>query len=248
MKRIVASIGIGFLAACVALGQGRPEFEVATVKLNTSGDNTRSGGILPGGQFAARNISLYDLIRFAYNVRDEYIVGAPNWLRSERVDITAKAPPGTPDPTLHLMLQPLLAQEFKLAVHQERRPMDVWVLTVAKNGPKLQKSAGSGPPDCKRTVTPQLEAEANCKNMTMADFGAALERLAPTYVDREVVDSTGLTGTYDLKLNWVGRDMVDQGGLTMFDALDKMLALKLERQKRPVSVIVIDRVEKLADK
>ena len=90
-----------------------------------------------------------------------------------------------------------------------------------------------------------LEAEAICKNVTMRDLGQALQVLAELYVDRDVVDLTGLPGTYDLKLNWVGRQTIDQvGGLTMPAALEKQLGLKLEPNRSRVDFIVIDHAEK----
>jgi uncharacterized protein (TIGR03435 family) len=83
--------------------------------------------------------------------------------------------------------------------------------------------------------------------MTMADLAERLPGLAPLYFDLPVVDSTDLTGTYDFKLDWVGLGNVDQGGLTMFDAVDKQLGLKLEKKRLPMSIVVIDHVERLAD-
>jgi uncharacterized protein (TIGR03435 family) len=238
------------LLAGAAFGQGpgaRPEFEVETVRVNRSGNTGDRKGLLPSGQIDIRNVWLKEVIQFAYDLPEGRVFGLPGWVDSDRFDIVAKAPANSPEPTLKLMMQRLLEKEFKLASHPEQRPMDVFVLVVGKNGPKLQKAAGAGSPDCKRMVTPQIEAEAICTNMTMAELALRLPRLAPTYVDRVVIDETRLTGSYDLKLTWVGAGAVDQGGLTMFDAVDKMLGLKLEGQKRPVPVMVIDHVEKPAD-
>ncbi len=168
----------------------RPEFDVAVIKLNKSGDAVPSGGILPGGQISIRNVPLILLLQSAYQVgRPNYIVGGPGWFDSDRFDLNAKAPPGTPDDKLAGMLQTFLVQEFKMVVHQEQRPMDVYVLTVGKNGPKLQKAAESGPPDCKRKLADAEKAEkgsdrlfvqgtfeAVCKNMTMAALGGHAPR------------------------------------------------------------------------
>jgi uncharacterized protein (TIGR03435 family) len=71
--------------------------------------------------------------------------------------------------------------------------------------------------------------------------------MAPAYIDRVVLDSTGLEGTYDLRLVWVGAAFLDQGGLNVFEAIEKQLGLKLEARKVPVTVTVIDGIEKLAD-
>ncbi len=82
--------------------------------------------------------------------------------------------------------------------------------------------------------------------MRMADLALKLPELASGYVDRPVADLTGLTGVYDFKLDWVGRRSIDNGGLTIFDALTK-LGLKLAQRKLPVTVTVVDHIEKLSD-
>jgi uncharacterized protein (TIGR03435 family) len=198
------------------------------------------------------------MLQMAYGVRANYIFGAPSWAASDHFDIVAKAPAGSED-KLPLMLQTLLSQAFKLAVHTEERPMDVYVLVVGKGGPKFQKSAEEGKPDCKRSLDarraekdadhPFVEGsfQAVCKNITMAELGDILQGYAPGYVNKNVVDQTGLAGQYDIKVVWAPRTLLDQGGLTMFDAVDKMLGLKLDSKKLPMQVVVLDHIEKLAD-
>ena len=83
--------------------------------------------------------------------------------------------------------------------------------------------------------------------MTMAEFADLLPELAPGYLDRVVVDSTGLEGAFDFRLTWVPAANIDQGGITAFDALEKELGLKLESRKLPITVTVIDHIEKLAE-
>jgi uncharacterized protein (TIGR03435 family) len=242
----------------------RPEFEVVDVKPNTSGQPPGAGSVLPSGQFRAINIPLKEVIKFAYSVRDEAIAGAPAWIDSERYDINGKAAPvGLEetfwrttsvvqvmkfsynwDDTFRLMVQSFLADRFKLALHQEKRPMDVLALVAAGSGSKLQKAADSGRPECTRTVGAELRAEAVCKNVSMADLARAMQIFAPGYANREVVDLTGIEGTYDPQLDWVGIQNIDSGGLTMPGALEKQLGLKLEPRKLPVTVLVIDHVER----
>jgi uncharacterized protein (TIGR03435 family) len=156
------------------------------------------------------------------------------------------------------MVQTLLAQEFKLAVHTEERPMDVYVLVVGKGGPKFQKSAEPGQVDCKRTLDAQKAEQgadhpfvegsfqATCKNVTMAELGEVLRGYAPGYINKNVVDQTGLAGQYDVRVVWAPRTLLDKGGITMFEAVDKMLGLKLDSKKLPMQVVVVDHVEKLA--
>jgi uncharacterized protein (TIGR03435 family) len=213
------------------------------------------GGLLPGGQFTMRNQVLKTLLGFAFNpgnqrFRDDLIVGAPSWVDSDRFDVVGEAPPGTPprqcffsgycypDKALAAMLRTLLETEFKIVDHQEQRPTSVYTLVIGKGGPKFQRSAAPGDRLCKRiaggTADPDakgllsFEAGFVCTKMTMADFADLLPEMAPAYLDRVVVNFTGLEGTYDFKLVWVGARYVDQGGLDIFGALEKQLGLKLE--------------------
>jgi len=263
MKLITASAGVALLFAGAVFCQthaARPEFDVAVIKQNKSGDTSVNGGVLPGGQFSARNYPLKVLLGFAFGVSDlrlvdNFITGAPGWVASDHFDITGKSAPGTPDKTLALMLQVFLEKEFKLKTHQEQKTMNAFALVVGKGGPKLQNAAASGEPDCRKTAggsavdgQTQFDGQlhAVCASMRMVDLVRALPDLAPAYFDRPVVDLTGLQGTYDLKLDWTGRGFAEQGGLTIFGSIDK-LGLKLEERKLPVPIIVIDHIEKLSD-
>jgi uncharacterized protein (TIGR03435 family) len=250
MTRFIPAASLIFFMSAGAFAQNqanRPEFDVAEIKLNTSGGPSIQS-ILPG-QFTLRNLALGNLVQLAYKVRAEYIVEAPAWFASDKFDIVAKAPPDTNRDTMMLMLQTLLEDRFKLVTHKEPRPMDVFALTVGKGGPKLQKSAEPGGKlDCKKTVDFKTGVNAlNCRNMTMADLAEALPNNAWNYIDRMVVDQTGLEGAYDIKLEWVGIQVIDQGGLTMFDALQKYLGLKADGKKLPMPVLVIDHAETLAN-
>jgi uncharacterized protein (TIGR03435 family) len=121
---------------------------------------------------------------------------------------------------------------------------NVYALTVAEGGTKLQKAAESGKPDCPRAVDQQIQAVLTCKNMTIADLGRALQLFAPGYAKHEVIDATRLEGTYDFKISWAGRAVVDQGGMTIPEALDKLLGLRWEERKQPMPATVIDHIEK----
>jgi uncharacterized protein (TIGR03435 family) len=266
-KRMMRTLLLLFvLISSLTFGQApanRPEFDVVDIKLNVSGSPDGVGEILPGGQFHAINIPVKEIIKFAYNVRNEAIVGAPSWVESDRYDIVGKAPAAGSeetfwrsdsalqfmrlyytDQTFRLMVQSLLADRFKLAVHSGQRPTPVYALTVAKSGPKLQKAAESEKPDCIRAVDQQIQAVLTCKNMSIADLGRALQLFAPGYADHEVIDATGLQDSYDFTLKWVGRAVVDQGGMTIPEALDKLLGLKWEERRQLMPVIVIDHIEK----
>jgi uncharacterized protein (TIGR03435 family) len=237
----------------------RPTFAVEVVKRNTSGTDEQSGGLSPGGQFSATNISIIQLLQFAYHVDENSIAAMPAWFRSDRFDVIAKASANTSDPELRLMMQSLLASEFKLTVRQTKIPRDAFALMVAKGGPTLRQSSASraaaanNPDDpnehCKRTIDRATGIGAECTGISMAELAQRLPSLAPGYIDRPVVDLTGISGTYDLKLRWSGRAQIDAaGGLTIFDAMTKQLGLKLEQRKVPLPSITIDHVERLPGK
>jgi uncharacterized protein (TIGR03435 family) len=232
------------------------------------------GSVLPGGQLAMRDQPLRTLLGFAFypgnqRFRGDLIVGAPAWVDTDRFDVIAKAPPDMParqcffsgycypDTRLAAMLRDFLEKEFKIVDHEERRPTDVYALVAAKGGPKLQKSTGSGERNCKRIVggsgdpdakgLSSIEAGSLCVNMTLSNLADMLPEMAGAYIDRIVVNATGLEDRYDFKLYWVGRASIDQGGLTIFEAIEKQLGLKLEARKVPMPVTMIDRIEKLSD-
>jgi uncharacterized protein (TIGR03435 family) len=257
MGRLRCEIGLASLIVflpCAGFTQTAsplPEFEVADVRVNNSGQMAVQGGILPGGQVSVRNIPMRELIVQAYKAGD--VEGGPNWLNSERFDIVAKAPPSTSEDTLRFMLQTLLIERFKLAIHREQKIMPVYALVAGKGGFKLEPAAGSGEPKCHPGEGIEGLNHTVCTNFTMADLAGWLPtRIAPSFIDRPVVDLTGLKEAYDIKLDWVPRplaggveDSADApAGATVFDALDKQLGLKLEQRRLPMPVIVVDHIER----
>lgn len=276
MKLTFAGASLLLLVGPAAFAQSRAdtlEFEVADIRQNVSGDNQTQGGILAGGQFSVRNATLKSLLGFAFvpahqRFRDILIAGAPSWVDTDRFDIVAKAPPGTParqcffsnycypEASHARMLRTLLEKRFKLVTHVEQRPMSVSALVLSKNPRKLDKPAAPGERNCHRVAggtddplakgVPENEAGFVCTNMTMSNLADMLPDMAGAYIDRIVVDASGLQGPYDFKLIWVSRALIDQGGITVFDALNNA-GLKLEDRKLPVPVVVIDHIEKLGD-
>jgi uncharacterized protein (TIGR03435 family) len=250
----------------------RPEFDVVDVKLNKTGvRDLGSGKILPSGQFQGINIPLSAIIQFAYGVRAEAVVGAPAWVQQDRYDIIGKGPAvgsertfwpnmtllfltgessgnlSYQDETFRLMVQSLLADRFKLAAHMEQKPTDIFALVVSKGGSKMQKAADSSiPGDCLKTNDGVIHAA--CENMNIAELARMLPSFAPAYVDRQVVDFTGIIGGYDFKLDWVGRGVAEQqGGMTLPAALEKATGLRLEERKQPLPVVVIEHIERASE-
>jgi uncharacterized protein (TIGR03435 family) len=265
--------------------QGVPAFEVASVKPNKSGDGRVLLGVQPGGRFTATNVTLRMLIRNAYQLQDFQIAGGPGWLNDDHFDIVAKAPDGTPPPLppgsgqpslIQLMMRALLADRFKLALHDETREMPIYALVLARNDGKLGSQLQQSTADC----SPGRGARGNAPSGPPPDFAAGtrptcgirigpgqmagggfpLAQLANTlaqFVQRVVVDRTGLTGNFDFDLSWTPDQLpqgqpppgapplppIDPNGPSIFTAVQEQLGLKLESTKGPVNVMVIDRAE-----
>jgi len=213
-------------------------FEVASVRTDVSGSG-HHGIDTDGNLLRMTNLPLKSAIAWAYNLTEAQILG-PDWLGSNMYDITAKAESGAPKPE---MLQALLKERFKMITHQETRDLPIYELVVAKNGPKLTKSAdGSGGKTSSGPGRLSVQSEP---------MGWLALLLAGRRADlgRPVVDKTGLAGCFDFELKWTpDRDALKASAdapPSIFVALQEQLGLKLEARKGPVEVLVVDRVEKV---
>src|SRR5271156_1677099 len=106
------------------------------------------GGVFRAGRYEIRYATMLDLVKTAYGVDADTVVGGPAWLEYDRFDVVAKAPPATSPETIKLMLQALLADRFKLVIHKDTRPIQGFVLSVGKGKPKLKEADGSGERGC----------------------------------------------------------------------------------------------------
>src|ERR1700689_1962148 len=122
-------------AAAVLCAQS-PAFEVATVKVNRSGENGAGRPDLRNGVLTAWNVTMRMILRAAYDLHESRIIG-PDWLDSDRFDLAGKAPAGVPDTEFMPMLQALLKERFQLAVHRETKEMAVFDMVVTKGGLKI---------------------------------------------------------------------------------------------------------------
>src|SRR5271157_63653 len=150
MIRAFAIAVLGALLPGATFGQtaaSAPAFEVASVKMNTTGE--RPTGDLKGDRMTMYNMPMTVIIARAYQVANDRVVG-PDWLVTQGYDIVAKVAPDTTADTLWLMLQNLLVERFKLAVHRDQSATPVYALVVGKNGPKLHEAAADSPrrPEC----------------------------------------------------------------------------------------------------
>ncbi len=247
MKRHIAFALAVHAYALTAAPQ--PTFEIADVHVGAKTLHpVRQGGALRGGRYELAMATMVDLIAAAYGVPGARVVGGPAWLEMDRFDVVAKAPQDTSPQALGLMLQALLAERFHLTVHTDQRPMPAFALTVANGNPKMRESDGSGPTGCQRQ--PQAAEAgaipATCHGITMPAFVGLLSAAAGDYLSSPVVDQTKLEGGWDFTLKWTprgGLSAAGADGITIFDALNKQLGLKLEQAQIPMPVIVIDVVD-----
>lgn len=217
-----------------------PRFEVSTIKPSRPEDRGPRLG-LAARRFSFTHASLNDLFDFAYGLQQRQILGAPGWASTENYDISA-VPDGEGEPNVkqwQTMVRKLIADRFQLKFHYEKREMNVYALTIAKSGPKLKNSDPNEPQGMGGGA-----GSLGATNATMADIA---QLLAHGFLDRPVVDQTGLTGRFDLRLRWTPDEVAPQnsdappGFLT---AIQEQLGLKLVTVKAPVDVMVIDRVER----
>ena len=222
-----------------------PEFEVATIKPSRP-DEHGPRFWFEHRRFSVVHISLNQLVQFAYGLQEREITGAPDWFDSEAYDIAAQ-PGGEGEPSIkqwQSMVKKLMADRFQLKFHYEGRELPVYVLTVAKNGSKMTRSQGD--PNAPPGLGFGPPGNMGATNATMADFAGAMQQGA---LDRPVVDQTGLTGRFDLRLRWTPAEMSSETQSAdappdLFTAIQEQLGLKLVSTRTPVDVIVIDRVER----
>ena len=250
----------------------RVSFEVATVRQNKAGAGPGQQRRLPGGRYTATNMPLRGLIRLAYGSAwlfraEDQMVGGPGWIDSDRFDIDAKAAAEfVPDPDgvtrQHLaMLRTLLEDRFKLKARVEKRELSTYALIMAKKdgafGPDLKRSTL----DCSPGAPPPpagVKCGISSDGPTLVGNGLPMAALVTFLnispaVGRLVHDHTGLTGLFDMRLNFVRPFVLGPGGAspnpdvdsgpTIFTALQEQLGLKLESARGPVEALVIDSVE-----
>lgn len=281
-RRLTACLLVPLLAAAPrALAQsattdpGRLTFAVASVKENQNADASRFS-FLPGGRFAAAGVPLRDLVRLAFaadTVQMSSQVVGPDWLATVKFDIQAQAdgeitpePDGTPSRRLRAMLRSLLQERFQVRVHMDQRPFPMYALVLERSGtlgPRLQRStmecAGRDQPT---PVTPNNGCEIKAGPGRLEARGMTMPRLARALanfpaVGRIVRDETGLSGSFDISLEFVpafvqaptgdGAPVANpsaDAGPSLFTALKEQLGLKLDARRGNVDVVVVDRAEK----
>jgi uncharacterized protein (TIGR03435 family) len=217
------------------------EFEAVSVKPNKTISNSESSHG-SRGQFVATNVSLKFLIMAAYGIREYQVIG-PEWLAGEHYDVAAKYPPNMPTTRAEeaeaqrVMLQKMLAHQFKLATHKDKKEFGVFALQVGKGGIKSKEVPNTG------SHTNVDNGHYNGKSVTMSVFADFLSR----NLDRPVIDMTELKGAYDFEFDFIPERRAansDNPGPTLATVIQDKLGLRLDPRKAPLDVIVIDHVEK----
>jgi uncharacterized protein (TIGR03435 family) len=231
----------------------RPSFEVASVKPVQREKRTGPGRLrysAQGVDFA--NVPLGWVIGEAWGVAYNRISSSDQRISdmffapsgtAYFFDIAAKADRPVPKAQIRLMLQTLLADRFALRAHRESRVQLVYKLTAGRSGPRLSDAAAGGEPAC--SFGPDGFV---CRNVEMTRFTGMLSML----MDRPVLDSTGLTGSYDFTLRFEGGQTVQEGkaafvewlSSSIFADIEKQLGLRLEPDKGPVEYLMVDHAEK----
>jgi uncharacterized protein (TIGR03435 family) len=246
-----------------------PRFDVVSIKRNTDGRGVLTGSRrLPDGSFTATNLTPRQLILTAYRLQPAQVVGAATWIDDEGYNVEAKpAQKATSEETTQ-MIRALLADRFKLRSHAETRELPIFALVHARPDRRLGPDLKETPPeecakptdDSGRGVLPcgviqSGAGQFNSRATTIETMASTLMmNVTFTGIDRIVVDRTGLTGNYQFQLRFqpVGRGGApppNDGGQpserpSFFTALQEQLGLKLDPQRAPIEVLVIDSIDR----
>ena len=253
---------LSFAAACLLVvvrasaQDTRAVFEVASIKPNDSNSAVSNGGRLTGQRFTSTNVTIVQLLRTAYGVQEFQIQGGPGWIGLDRFDITANMPSGSRPDEWPVMLQNLLADRFRLRLHREPRQMDVYALVVARNGFKLTPldSSRCAPPNGRNAAEAFRETGSCGFSATPTQIvarGQSMDQLAVRLsrsIGQTVVNKTGVSGIFDFTVEWTQDEQFRAPGASaspaIFTALTEQLGLRLQGDRAPVEMLVIDAIER----
>ena len=262
MRGLAAAVLLGATFCCARAqspGAGATSFEVASIRETSSTvhDHTHIVSSPGDGSFRAQNVSVTDLLEFAFALPDSRIVATgevKDRLRAPRFDLEAKSS-AEEDAHLHglpteqaksekrRLVEALLVERFGLKTHRETRELPIYMLVVAKSGPKFLASKASG-----------TSYSMGRGTLTIEGGDRTVEKMADnlaSVLGRPVVDQTGIEGRYLMKLRWLPDDgpapmlngSPDTSLPSIFTAVEEQLGLKLVAGKGPVEVLVVDHVE-----
>jgi uncharacterized protein (TIGR03435 family) len=234
---IAAAITTGFLSA----QSTDRAFEVSSIKRNRTGAPGSETNTTPG-RLSLINATMQSVILRAFGVLNQQVIGAPDWVRTERYDILAVTgdATGLTDEARQKYLQALLVDRCQLTFHRETRELRVYSLVSVKDGVKV--ASHTGPGEYAMRVQPTDDGRLRLSS-TRGNMKRLTEILSGQ-VGELVADRTGLSGEYDFTLEWVPDMTATAAGPSLFTALTEQLGLKLDSAKSQVPVVVIDRIER----
>lgn len=249
MKGAIAAL-IAVATTVVAGQTALPAFDALSIKPNTTASTATWSQPLPG-QLRIVNTPLYFIVLDAFGARAHLVTGLPDWTWDVRYDLIGTAPSGTTPAQIRLMTQRALAERFQLRWHREARQAPVYRLVTARDdrrlGPKLSPSTTNcdgknAEPRCRITATRRSVAGGA---QTIPSLAGVLEAMT----GRFVVDATGLTGVYDIDLQWTpGTEtqaaLSTETGVSIFAAVQEQLGLKLEPARQSMEMLVIDTISR----
>jgi uncharacterized protein (TIGR03435 family) len=226
-----------FAAAAIA----QPSFEVASIKLNVSGDRssfTRRGE----DSLALQNWPLRDIVLKAWDLKN-YALSAPDWLASRNFDIDAKAAGKVTEGELRRMLQSLLEDRFRLKIHSALKEIQAYVLLPNKGGFKLKPVRENSVFGADVSRFPDRTRIA-CRHCTMDQTANVLA----DQLNRAVVDRSGIREEYTFTLEWSPDQNAGDATPSIFTALSEQLGIRLESRKVPIAVLVVDSISRTQTK
>jgi len=251
MKGLTSALVVGVMVGVGLFAQTPPAFEVASIRVHSFASADRVGPPIAGnrGTFGG---NLKQLIIYAWDLKVYQLSGGPAWVTNpstdtDYYDINAKAEGDEPltESRARQLLQTLLADRFQLRVHRESKEMPVYALVIGKAGPKLKDSA----PDATTGMRASVTLATVTSTFTKSPM-SSLVRVLSSAADRPVLDQTGLTGSYDYKIEFA-RDpaaaVAESSAASLFTAVQEQLGLKLEPRKASIETLVIDHAERPSD-
>jgi uncharacterized protein (TIGR03435 family) len=251
---LVACFGCAANAIAQQAAAAAPVYDIVVIKPNHSLGHGMTMDLDQAGTLRADNVSLTQLMVNAYGMRNGLMFGLPSWADSSRFDVTAKIADPDIKALSHLsnaqrqaMLVALLADRFHLKIHTEIKTLSLYELVLAKGGPKLTPTVVP-PPDA-NDPDPSKQGDVAVNDTSIIATATTLPDFALNLglqLDRSVIDKTGLSGRYDVRLRW-SLDGMSAGATDappdMFTAIQEQLGLKLQNSRGPVMTLVVDHVD-----
>ncbi|MFZ0339251.1 MAG: TIGR03435 family protein [Terracidiphilus sp.] len=242
-------------ASNTTAADANPKFVIADVQVSPHRLFNRSGlSFVHGDRYILRRTTMRDLIAISYGLEAGFVKEGPSWLEFDTYDITAELPPGATADTEKLMLRALLEDRFKLVVHKGMSSIQAYTLMPGDGKVKMKPSDGTDDPGCKfqpsapnQTPGPPLYVAFSCHNISMETFAKSLHGWTYDYSHGPILDSTGLKGTWDFDIKWTPRQLLASAGadgISIYDAVDKQLGLKLELQPASMPAVIVDSVNR----